>query len=202
MELNACNWSNFIIRYYKIYITLVRSQITYYSQLWNPYLIKDIVTLEKIQRQATKFILKDFHSDYRACLSKLDLLPLMYILDFYDILFFIKAIKWPSDHFNIHHYVSFSTASTRSASTNKLNHSHTTNNYLRNFYFNRFPRIWNKLPPVDLNQSLPTIKTAIYNHLQQHFIHNFSSDNPCTYHFCCRCSNCYNLGSSSNFSAI
>ena len=36
-----------------LYVTLVRSQLTYCSQLWNPYLIKDTVILEKIQRQAT-----------------------------------------------------------------------------------------------------------------------------------------------------
>ena len=51
----------------------------------------------------------------------------MYILDFYDILFFIKALKQPSDHFNIHHHVSFSTSNTRSASTNKLNPTHIIN---------------------------------------------------------------------------
>ena len=64
-------------------------------------------------------------SDYKTRLLKLDLLPLMYILDFYDILFFVKALKQPSDHFNIHHHISFSTSNTRSASTNKLNPTHT-----------------------------------------------------------------------------
>ena len=72
-----------------LYITLVRSQLTYCSQLWNPYLIKDTITLEKIQRQATKFILKDYESSYHTRLLKLDLLPLMYTLDFYDIMFFM-----------------------------------------------------------------------------------------------------------------
>ena len=33
-----------------LYLSLVRSQITYCSQLWRPYLIKDIVFLEKIKR--------------------------------------------------------------------------------------------------------------------------------------------------------
>ena len=52
----------------------------------------------------------------------------------------------------------------------------TTTSYTRNFYFNRLPRIWNKLPLIDLNQSLLTIKTTIYNYLQQHFRNNFSSE--------------------------
>ena len=107
-----------------LYITLVRSQLTYCSQLWNPYLIKDTITLEKIQRQATKFILKDYESSYHTLL-KLDLLPLMYTLDFYDIMFFIKALKQPSNHFNIYDHVSFSTENTRSSSNNKLNHVYT-----------------------------------------------------------------------------
>ena len=47
-----------------LYTTLVRSQLSYCSQLWNPYLIKDTVMLERIQRQATKFILRDYDSDY------------------------------------------------------------------------------------------------------------------------------------------
>ena len=72
-----------------IYVALVRSQLTYCSQLWNPYLIKDTVTLEKIQRQATKFILKDYDSNYRTRFLKLYLLLLMYTLDFYYIIFFI-----------------------------------------------------------------------------------------------------------------
>ena len=48
-------------------------------------MIKDTLTLEKFQRQATKFTLNDYESDYKTRLLKLDLLPLMYILDFYDI---------------------------------------------------------------------------------------------------------------------
>ena len=38
-----------------------------------------------------------------------------------------------------------------------------------NFYFNRLPRVWNCLPPIDLHQSLSTIKymytiTYIWNY--------------------------------------
>jgi len=187
-----------------LYVTLVWSQLTYYSQLWNPYLIKDTVTLEKIQCPATKFILKDYDSNYWTCLLKLDLLPLMYTLDFYDIIFFIKALKQPSSHFNfnIYDYISFSTANTRSSSRNKLNHVYSSNNYTRNFYFNRITRLWNKLPIIGLNLSLPTIKAKIYNYLCQHFTMNFIADNPCTYHFYCRCSNCCNVGISHNFSVL
>ena len=42
-----------------LYITLVRPHLTYCSQLWRPYLIKDILSFERIQRRATKYILSN-----------------------------------------------------------------------------------------------------------------------------------------------
>ena len=57
-----------------LYLTLVRSQLTYCSQLWNPYMIKDTTILEKVQRRATKFILADYVSDYKTRLLRLAVL--------------------------------------------------------------------------------------------------------------------------------
>ena len=62
-----------------LYLSLVRSQLTYCSQVWRPRLIKDFTSLERIQRRATKFILNDFSSNYRDRLITLNLLPLLYL---------------------------------------------------------------------------------------------------------------------------
>ena len=62
-----------------LYISLVRSQLTYGSQLWHPHLIKDIVNLEQVQRCATCFILNEFNSSYKSRLLNLNLFPLMYL---------------------------------------------------------------------------------------------------------------------------
>ena len=48
-----------------LYLLLVRSQLTYGSQIWRPHLIKDFMLLERIQRRATKYILNDYQSDYK-----------------------------------------------------------------------------------------------------------------------------------------
>ena len=61
-------------------------------------------------------------------LIKLNLLPLMYIYDQCDILFFIKSIQNSSDHFNIQTFIKFCHHSTRSSSSNKLEHVFTSSN--------------------------------------------------------------------------
>ena len=43
----------------QLYISLVCYQVLYFSQLWRPQLLKDIQSLERIQRRATKFILNN-----------------------------------------------------------------------------------------------------------------------------------------------
>ena len=61
----------------KLYLSLVRSKLTYCSSLWRPHLIKDIRILESVQRRATKWILNDYSSTYKQRLTALNLLPLM-----------------------------------------------------------------------------------------------------------------------------
>jgi len=61
----------------QLYLSLVRSHLTYCSQLWRPRLIKDIEILERIQRRATKYIIGNNQMDYKCRLLSLHLLPLM-----------------------------------------------------------------------------------------------------------------------------
>ena len=90
----------------KLYLTLVRSQVSYCSPVWRPHLSKDILLLEQVQRRSTKFILNDYHSSYFNRLVKLKILPLMYTLELFDIVFCLKS---PSTLFNIHDYITFAT---------------------------------------------------------------------------------------------
>ena len=60
-----------------LYLALVRSQSSYFSQLWNPHLIKDTTTFERVQRCTTKLSLDDYSSDYKQRLHNLQLLLLM-----------------------------------------------------------------------------------------------------------------------------
>ena len=183
-----------------LYTSLVRSKLLYCSPIWRPHLLSDIKALESVQRRATKFILNSYDSDYRLRLLNLQLLPLMMILEINDILFFVKSLKEPTDHFDISRFVTFCSGCTRLASNLKLKHGLvTTNNSTRNFYFNRLPRLWNSLPLIDISQSLSTIKMKLYKHFWNHFTANFDPDNLCSYHYLCPCTNCSSLPVSYNF---
>ena len=61
-----------------LYMTLIRSQLIYASQIWRPHLINDILALERIQPRVTKYILNVFHSDY-VCTSSV--VPQSFTLD-------------------------------------------------------------------------------------------------------------------------
>ena len=75
----------------KLYISLVRSQLLYCSQLWRPQLLKDI--LERVQRRATKYILKDYQLPYEDRLEWLHLLPIMYTYELNDLIFFYQIFE-------------------------------------------------------------------------------------------------------------
>ena len=135
----------------RLYFTLVRSHLTYCSPLWRPHLIKDIQNFERVQRRVTKFILNDYHLDYKSRLLRCKILPLMYFFELNDILFLVKSLKSPTPAFNIYNYLNFNTSTTRSGAHNKLIHKFVSSSHAYHFYFNRIIRLWNSLPYIDLS---------------------------------------------------
>ena len=173
-------------------MSLVRSHLTYCSQIWSPRLIKDFQTLERVQRRATKFIMNDFSLDYKSRLIQLNMLPLMYWLELQDVLFLIKCFKDLSENFNPLSFVSFVCHSTRSATSHKLKVNYNRTSVTRHFYFNRVVKLWNCMPPIDLSMSYSKLKHTLKQIFWSHFITNFNPDNACSFHIVCPCSNCVN----------
>ena len=60
----------------KLYTSLVRPHLEYASQVWHPFLRKDIARLESVQRRATKIICSDKNLDYQSRLEQLQLTTL------------------------------------------------------------------------------------------------------------------------------
>ena len=132
----------------KLYLSLVRSQLTYASQIWRPNLLKDISALERIQRRATKYILNDYNSNYRDRLLSLNFLPLMMQLELFDILFFIRCLKDPDTS------QEFSDRNTRSSSHLKLKHFLSKSTTEGHLFFNRLPRLCMELPSSNKPRTL------------------------------------------------
>ena len=146
--------------------------------MWRPRFIKDIQLLERVQRRATKYILNDFTSDYKDRLISLELLPLMMFYELLDIMFFVKSLKTPNDCFDIYNYLQFTTRNT-SSSNIRLVHTRSSNNSFRHFYFNRLPRLWNALPPINLDLPIYLIKSQLKSFLWNCFLFNFDFNNYC-----------------------
>ena len=134
--------SNSVSIKWKLYVSLVHSQLFYCSQLWRPALIKDVKKLEQIQRRATNFILgtSQPHPDYKHHFITLSVLPLMCYFEIADIMFMVKSIKNKSDRFNILKYVEIQNSRTRSSEKVTLKHVCCSTHQQQHFYFNRIPR--------------------------------------------------------------
>ncbi len=133
-----------------------------------------------------------YYSDYKTRLIKLDLLPLMYYMELNDIMFCMQSLKSSSDNFNILEFISFSSQTTRSDSHSQMIHlrSFSRMSDSHHYFFNRIPRLWNRIPPLDLDSSSAIIKSRLTSFLQAHFISLFDPNNPCSFHFMCPCSRC------------
>ena len=134
-------------------------------------------------------MLHNYTIDYKSRLISLKLLPLMYWLEIQDVLFLLKHIKLPADNFNIFDHVSFVTSCTRASTRKDLKQNFSRCSTTSHFYFNRVVKLWNKLSIV-LSESYTKNKHDICVFLWDHFIKNFNSDIPCSYHFLCPCSSC------------
>ena len=98
------------------YITLIRTQLLYCSQVWRPHFITYIAKLEKIQKRATKYIHNNYTSDYKSRLMILKILPLMVEYELNNsLLFYVRNLKSPASHFDFRDFISFSKNATRSA---------------------------------------------------------------------------------------
>ena len=187
----------------RLYIGLVRSQLSYGSQVWRPSLMKDIVNLERVQRRASKYILSDYTSAYKERLIKLGLFPLVMYLEYLDISFLLRCLKDAgSDNFNINSFITFATQSTRAASHFKLTHSAPLSTLSSRLYFHRLPRLWNMLPTFDLSLSTTTLLIKLKRFLWAHFLEHFDGNNPCTFHFMCPCAKCMSYPSPINLTHL
>ena len=134
-----------------LFCSLVRSNLEYCSVVWSPFTKRNIDKLERIQRRATKFILKS-NDQYDIRLRELNLLTLEQRRFLFDITFLFKAL-------NGYMEVDFSQflfgfllsrgpllVSTLSVDNRSLKKRFARTNVLKNSFFHRIVDKWNILP--------------------------------------------------------
>ena len=133
----------------KAYTTYVRPILEYNSVIWSPYLKKDIIKIESVQKQFTRMICKrcDLHfSSYSNRLYMLNLKSLEYRQLEFDIVFLYKI------YYNLIH-LDFNDYFIKNDNCYDL-HKHTHHirpktrlhtNRCNNFFIHKAYKIWNNL---------------------------------------------------------
>ena len=143
-----------------LYTSLVRPHLDYASNIWNPYLLEDMHTIEKLQRRATKLIPSLKQCTYQERLSALNLPSLQYRRLRMDPIMTYKILQG-TVHLRKDHFFIMNTNPTR---TNGLKiYKHHCNKTLRRYSFSqRIIDHWNRLPSEIVNApNLLSFKTQL-----------------------------------------
>ena len=144
-----------------LYKSLIRPILEYGSPVWNPYLIKDIVNLEKIQRRATKIVPECKDLSYTERLNFIGLPTLLYRRARQDLIQTYLILQDSKQ--------TFFTLSTDSRTRGHLKKILKTECYNRNarlyFFTQRIINVWNSLPDYVVDsESLNIFKNNINNY--------------------------------------
>ena len=172
-----------------LYLTLVRSQLAYGSQVWAPQTVNNILTLECIQRRATKFMQSlPYHTDvsYKERLKIVDFLPITYWHEYLDLVYLFKCFISNSDP-NIS--IKAPVRQTRSNTNNGilLNVAKCrTVSYQTSFYI-RSAKVWNNLPRCirDTTKSLASFKRALFMYYKDLTETIYDPDDPRSFKTVC-----------------
>ena len=180
-----------------LYLSLVRSQLCYGSQVWAPQTINLIKRIERVQRRATKYVLDVpflYNVSYNQRLDMLDLIPICYWHEFLDMVFYFKCINGITVINNeLLPIIQNRERATRSADPNclmfKTNKCKTTN-YQKSF-LTRSTRAWNTLPK-DVrykNITLNVFKNELLKYYKHALKNIYNVEDPRTWKSICLCCN-------------
>ena len=176
----------------QLYLAHVRSILEYCSPMWSPNHVKDIIKLERVQRQASKFILNDYVSPYHERCTALSILPLCFRREIIDLCFLYSYLHGKlSCDYSSNFELACPHNGLRSAQQGvlfKLPLCKTVQ--FQCTYFYRTVRLWNTLPFVIRDASSLQIFKKNLNELYLAMVNLFDVNNRCTWSLSCACVNC------------
>ena len=154
----------------------MKSQLSYATQVWSPDKIVLKTQIERVQRRATRWILKQPVGvmSYRDRLLTLKLLPLTFDRELKDLVFFCKCLNSLTD-LNVSDFVSFvSHGRTRLSNSYNLKTPVCKTSTFQASYFNRIAKLWNyicKFSPPTSFSTTASFRNFITEHMFQ-LLHN------------------------------
>ena len=178
----------------QLYLSMVRSNVEYCSQIWSGTYRSNVIKIEQLQRSATRYILDYQDLDYKERLQTLHILPLTYRREVLDVTFFYKCIH---NIFNIDvsGFVSYTCSRTQVTRNSQdifhLCTPHCNTETGKKLYFNRIVTLWNSLPVNIRNApSVFSFKTMVHNCYENLLNTRFTPSNVCTWTISCNCVCC------------
>ena len=150
--------------------TFVRPLLKCNSQIWSPFLPKDITLIERVQRHFTKQAFQRCNinfSSYIDRMNKVGMLTLENRRKFLDMVFLYKLVT-NSLHLDFNNFFVFkkSNYALRSHGLKILPKNSFKNNQWSNSFFERAPKLWNSLPEnIVISNSLANFKTLLKTYL-------------------------------------
>jgi hypothetical protein len=185
-----------------LYNSLVKSVISYCTPVWSPHKKGDIIQLEHIQRQATRYFVKYANMSYIDRLRSLRMLPLTYDREIIDLLTFYNLYH---GRYNIGVDMLFHVTELRRGRilnrlAGELSRIKCKTDLGRSLYCVRVLKIWDNLPvnlqtilpPVNANSKCTGFKNALKKHYASLLTTKFNTDNLCTWVSVCTCHVCRN----------
>ena len=176
-----------------LYLSLVKSQLCYVTQVWSPAQVTLKAQVERVQRRATRWILQTRVGEvsYKDRLTKLDLLPLSYDRELKDLLFFYKCLYNYID-LNVHCFVDFiSHGRTRLSNSLNLKTPICRTSTFQASYFNRIVKLWNftcsVLPSTSFDNP-GSFRESVRNVMLARLKTTYDIDWPCTWTLASSCS--------------
>jgi len=140
-----------------LYKALVRPQLEYCNQVWSPYMVKDIIQIESVQRRMTRAVpgLKDL--EYEERLRTLKLPTLSYRRLRGDLIEAYKILTLKYDPAVTQDLLTLADESRTRGHHLKLKHQTVRTSRRKSAFFVRVVEPWNRLPPLVVEA--PSVKS-------------------------------------------
>ena len=176
-----------------LYLSLVKSQLCYATQVWSPAHVTLNAKVEQVQRRASRWILRTRRGEmsYKERLTMLDLIPLSLDRELKDLVFYYKCLYCSTD-LDVLNYVSFiSHGRTRQSDSFNLRTPLCKTSTFQASYFNRIVKLWNyvcKLAPPTSFCSPNAFQLFVRKLMSTHLSRVYDLNYPCTWTLVLSCS--------------